>query len=239
MNFVEFLVTVLMSIQPWYGDQESWDDRQARMTLVAQGIDDASSRMTCSDAFKIPECKRKWPGSKKQLALLLVTKGWWESKFAKHVHEGNCGPNECDSVKHPDGTITWKARSPWQIQQMGWVRKGEWEKIDKADQQGTTVAANIAARALAAGYSYCGTIDGAIGTYGGAGCNWPGATVHRIWFNKQFEKSEETFKTEMAARKKKFEEALAAKAAAAEKAAEAEKAKAAPSEPKVIARSGN
>jgi hypothetical protein len=242
MTFAEFLLTVLMAIQPWYKDQESWDDRQARMTLVAEAIDDASSRMTCSDKYAVPECKRKWAKSKKELAFLLVTKGWWESKFAKHVHEGNCGPDECDAIKKNGVTLAHAARSPWQIQNTGFVKKGEWEKINKADRAGTFTSANIAARALSAGLSRCDTIDGAIGSYGGIGCNWPGAAKRSAWYRKQLAKSEETFKTEMETRRKKVEEAAAAKAAAeaaaeAKRAAEEERAKAAPSEPKVVARS--
>jgi hypothetical protein len=126
------------------------------------------------------------------------------------------------------------ARSPWQIQNTGFVRKGEWEKINKADREGTFTSANIAARALSAGLGRCKTIEGAIAAYGGAGCDWPGAIKRAAWHRKQLVKSEENLKTEMETRKKKVEEAAAAKAAADAKAAE--KAKAAPSEPKVVPR---
>ena len=175
MNFIQFITMVLLSMVPSYGDKEPWDHRIQRMEIVAKAIDDASARATCSDLYAEEKCKRLWPGSKRDLAMLLVTKGFWESGFAKNVHEGKCRPFECDASK-VNGNVIHRARSPWQIQRTGLVTNEEYAKMKFASLESTTLAAIVATRYLAMGMGKCHTIPGAISIYGGAGvCNWPGA----------------------------------------------------------------
>jgi len=175
MNLIKFITVVLLSMEPSYGDKEPWDDRTQRMEIVAKAIDDAAARATCSDPYAVETCKRLWPGSKRELALLLVTKGYWESRFAKNVHEGVCRPYECDASR-VNGSVVHRARSPWQIQKTGLVSKEEYAQMKSSSLESTTMAAVVATRYLSVGMGKCHTIPGAIAIYGGAGsCNWKGA----------------------------------------------------------------
>jgi len=193
MNLIQFITVVLLSMGPSYGDREPWDLRTQRMEIVAKAIDDASAQATCSDAYAVETCKRSWPGSKRELALLLVTKGYWESRFAKNVHEGKCRPYECDAATI-NGNIIHRARSPWQIQRTGLVSKEEYAKMKSASLESTTMAAVVATRHLAVGMAKCRTIPGAISIYGGAGnCNWKGSAGRYKFFKDISARSEADF----------------------------------------------
>ncbi len=190
MDFVKFITLMLLSLEPSYGDKESWDARTERMTVIAKAIDDASSKATCSDVYAIASCQKTWKGSKKDLAILLVTKGYWESRFAKNVHEGKCGAKECDAIL-VNGNIKHKARSPWQIQRTLLVSKDEYSQMNSSTNESTTMSANIATRYLVVGMNTCHTIKGAIAQYGGAGCNWSGADHRYAFFKSLSSRSQE------------------------------------------------
>ncbi|NBP01860.1 MAG: hypothetical protein EBU90_17325 [Proteobacteria bacterium] len=191
MSFIAYITTILLGLQPAYGDNETWQERTDRMTIVAEAIDDASSRATCSDKYNVEGCVATWPQDKKSLAILLVTKGYWESKFAKNVHEGKCRPYECDSYRK-DGHLIHKARSPWQIQRTGLVSKEEYSKMNSSSQESTTVSANVAVRYLSIGMRQCHTIMGAMSIYGGVkSCNWSGVKHRLSFYKKLMEKSPE------------------------------------------------
>lgn len=202
MNFIQYITLMLLSLEPSYGDKESWEARTERMTVIAKAVDDAASKATCSDSYAIPSCEKKWAGSKKELATLLITKGYWESRFAKHVHEGKCRNKECDAIV-VQGKIHHLARSPWQIQRVpSLVSTDEYKKMNYSTVEGTTVSANVATRYLITGFNSCHTIKGAISMYGGAGCkNNSWATPRYNFFTKLLSKSEETLSQEANKRK--------------------------------------
>ena len=182
MSFIKYLITVLLSLDPSYSDKETWTERTVRMEIIAVAIDDASSRATCSDKYDIPDCKKIWPQSKKNLAILLVTKGFWESRFAKNVHEGKCQPYECDSYR-VNGGVRHRARSPWQIQKTGIVTGEEYKKMSFATIESTTMSANVATRYLSVGMKTCNTILGTMAIYGGANsCTWPGVIPREAFY---------------------------------------------------------
>lgn len=171
MNFVSIILTMLLSLVPAYNDKETWEEREARMEIVAQSIDDAVSNQTCTGKYENPLCIKKWPHSKKMLAVLLITKGNFESHFAKNIHSGKCKNFQCDVIRK-NGAIYHKARSPWQIQETGFLKPGEWEMMNGDSLAETTVSANVAARILTSGILTCNTVKGAFGHYAGAGCDW-------------------------------------------------------------------
>lgn len=172
MNFVNYITTILLSLQPSYSDGENWEQRTERMTVIAQAIDDAASKSTCTDKYATVPCTKVWSSDKKSLVLLLVTKGYWESRFAKNVHEGKCRKYECDAYT-VNGNILHRARSPWQIQRTSLVTKEEYEKMNSSSLESTTLSAIVATRYLALGMNKCHTISGAMSIYGGAKtCNW-------------------------------------------------------------------
>lgn len=193
MNLIKFITMVLLSMEPSYSDKEPWDDRTQRMEIVAKAIDKAAAQATCTDSHATEACKRLWPGSKRELALVLVTKGYWESRFAKNVHEGVCRPYECDASR-ANGNIVHRARSPWQIQKTGLVTKEEYAKMKSSSLESTTMSAIAATRHLAVGMAKCHTIPGAMSVYAGVkSCNWKGALQRYKFFQDISSRSDEDF----------------------------------------------
>ena len=177
--------------------------------MIATAIDDASSKATCEDKYNTPDCKKEWTRGKRSLAILLITKGFWESKFAKNVHEGKCRPFECDSYT-VNGNRIHKARSPWQIQRTGLVSKEEYSKMNSASLESTTISANVATRYLTHGMNSCHTIEGTIAIYGGVNsCKWEGAKPRARFYNDLSKRSETELQTIASKRKEKLEARLA------------------------------
>jgi len=203
---IQYLLIILLGLPPAYTDNETWDERTERMEVVATAIDNAASKATCQDRYENKECVRTWTGSNKQLALLLITKGWWESKFAKNVHEGKCREFECDAIK-VGGNVIHKARTPWQMQQTGFLRRGEWEGMVGSDLRSTAIAAIVAARILGSGLKRCKNIHGAMASYGGVKkCDWRGVDKRYNWFLRLSEKTDEAHAESADFRKKSAQE---------------------------------
>lgn len=212
---LNYILLLLMSVTPAYSDLETWDERIARMTILAGAIDNAASWATCTDKYeptKEKPCKVQWTGNKKDLAILLVTKGYWESRFSKRVHEGKCKPDECDPHRNSDGTVTHRARTSWQMQFTSYVKEEEWRTFVGADQKSTNTAAGVAARILSKAHARCNNgIYGALSGYAGnMGCSWSGVANRFEFFKKLKAKSEDILKKEGEKEKMKLEERLRA-----------------------------
>lgn len=206
MNFVQYITIILLSLEPSYSDKETWIERTARMETIAQAIDDASSEATCSDKYDVPNCKKNWPKDKRSLGLLLVTTGFWESRFAKNVHEGKCRTYECDSFRTAEGHIRHRARSPWQIQKTVFVSKEEYSKMNDSSIESTTMSAEVATRYLSHGIKTCNTIVGAMAFYAGAkNCLWSEARKRMAFYTVLEHKKNEQFESEVENRKMKLE----------------------------------
>ncbi len=178
MTLYDILLVILLSLPAAHSDTETRVQREARMAVVATAIADASLRATCEEDWTDSEiCERIWPRSRNELAYLLLTIGFWESRYAWNIHAVKCKPWECDPSRTLDGRLYHKARSVWQLQ---WVRdttRSQWLAIGGVEQVPTTEAAWLASRRLARGYRSCNTIRGAIGVYSGSRhqCAWPEA----------------------------------------------------------------
>lgn len=206
MNFVQYITVILLSLEPSYSDKETWFERATRMETIAHAIDDASSKATCSDKYDVPNCKKDWPKDKRSLGLLLVTTGFWESRFAKNVHEGKCRTYECDSFRAADGNIRHRARSPWQIQKTVFVSKEEYSKMNDLSIESTTMSANVATRYLSHGLKTCSTIIGTMAFYAGAkNCLWSEARKRMAFYTTLDQKQNDQLKLEAETRKMKLE----------------------------------
>lgn len=206
---MNYILTVLLSLEPAYTDKETWDERVERMTIVASAIVEASSKATCQDNYDVVDCKKTWPGSKKSLALLLVTNGYWESKFAKNVHEGKCKSYECDAHE-VNGNVYHRARSPWQIQKTGLVTKQDYDKMNSSTLESTTISAMVATKHLSIGMNSCKTIIGAMSIYGGVkSCKWEGVKNRAEFYKKLDQKSDEQLEKSVEKRKKNLQDKLA------------------------------
>src|SRR5690606_13187966 len=84
MPLKALILLTLLSRTPHHKDSESWESREARMELVASGIDASVAMATCTEtdeSFPIPEgCKPIWGGTQKSLAMLLVTQAVSEER---------------------------------------------------------------------------------------------------------------------------------------------------------------
>lgn len=183
------LFAVLMGLPPYYLDGETKDERAARMTVVAGAMDAAASYATCTEDFARDWCRPVWPASEKAELLAAETAiGWHESRFALHVHQGRCGPTECDARKLPDGRIIHMARSPWQIQWSS-VTKDHWYIMVGTSEIATFEASYAAARVLGAARARCQRqgdwVTVAVSAYAGLGCStWPGAVPRVATYRK-------------------------------------------------------
>lgn len=206
MNLTQLITVVIMSLTPAYGDRETWEEREKRVGMIAVAIDEAAARGTCVEAYEVEGCEKVWPGSKRELAMVLVATGYFESKFAKNVHEGKCKSYECDSYRRA-GQIVHRARSLWQIQKTGLVTRDEYEKMKSMTVEGTTTSAIAATRHIAIGMKKCKTILGAFSMYSGAKvCSWKDGRLRENFFRTINDRPDEEFKVLAENQKKKIEE---------------------------------
>ena len=158
------ILAVALTLPAYSGDQETPNQRLERVSVIARAVDKASAKATC--AHKLPEgsprCRRVWPGSQRELAALLLTQAWHESRLAEHVHADRCGPLECDRGF---------AKSLWQVHASGNLPKARWLTIGGTDQESTDRAAKAATRYLAGARARCGRMTR------GTGADWAAYTI--------------------------------------------------------------
>lgn len=187
----ESLLAAAMAFPAWHGDKESPADREARLGVIAQAIDEAVAVATCREqkpqrrdgneasanqGGKSDECKRFWHGTQRELGFLLLGQAFFETRLALHVHAGKCRVEigECDSGR---------AISLWQLQAGYHLPVERWKQLAGTDLDSTREAAIEAARALARGRNFCnGSLEGAVASYAtGKSCQWKGA-AQRVRF---------------------------------------------------------
>ena len=172
MDLAQWVLMVLLALPAAYVDRDEVD-RAQRMEVIADAVSEVCDRATCENAYADDQCRPIWHRSKRELAALLVTKGWWESRFALNVHAGKCKPYECDAIKYK-GTIIHRARSPWQLQRTAFSEH-EWDHMTGTGLKPTRNAAWAAAKVLSRGSSRCKTPFGTLSWYGRQRCDWRGA----------------------------------------------------------------
>jgi hypothetical protein len=102
MTFLQFTQTVyavLLSFAPWHGDVETQAQREARLGIAATSIAIASDQ-----------------NIERAIALMVQAKS--ETNLARHVHRGECGPNDCDAAwvrTHGGRLRVFRARNLWQV----------------------------------------------------------------------------------------------------------------------------
>lgn len=197
----ESLLAAAMTFPAWYGDKESPDDRQARLSVIAQAIDDAVGIATCRDSKpsrrgsssrskshveakrEAAACKRFWHGSQRELGFLLLGQAFFETRLALHVHAGNCRVEigECDGGR---------SISLWQLQSNYHLPLERWRTLSGTDLESTREAALEASRVLARARNFCnGSLEGAIANYAtGRSCRWKHAGKRMSFVKKMLAK---------------------------------------------------
>jgi Cu/Zn superoxide dismutase len=168
---LEKLILLLMTLTPYYKDIESISDRQVRITVISKAIIDAADEYTCQGNYAT-NCTVKWKGSKKQLVLMAAVQAKFETNYALHIHQGNCGPTECDPT-FSNGKLIHLAKSLWQLHKNK-HNKADWPFLEGTSYEATRKSAFHAMRVLISGYS-CNGYEGAFAASAGVGCKWKGA----------------------------------------------------------------
>ena len=176
MTLHEIVLGILLSLPPWHADpqRESPEQREVRLGVVATAIVDASNHATCHQR----KCDPLWGRSREDLAALLIVQGWWESRYALHVHQDKCRIKigECDAGR---------AKSVWQVHASGPVSVKFWSTIGGVEQGPTLRAAWAATLVLSHAQSRCDTIQGTIAMYAtGRRCSWKGAADRYAMFQR-------------------------------------------------------
>ncbi len=103
-----------------------------------------------------------------ELAAMLVTLGWYESKFATRIAEGRCKPFECDRGR---------ARGVFQIHRRAGMTDAEWDGLLGTGEEPTLAAAREAARRVNAARARCRSLEssqdwaaGVFSSLAGRGC---------------------------------------------------------------------
>ena len=167
MNLSAYVLATLMFLPPAYTDQ-SEVGRDERMKTIASAVTSAVSRASCVGPYEEADCKKLWTGAPEDLAALVVTKGWWESRYARNVHEGNCRSYECDPWSR-NGVVSHRARTPWQFQKTSYSAPF-WESMVGTGFEETRNAAWVASVILSRGHEACRSFQGALVWYGRGRC---------------------------------------------------------------------
>lgn len=142
-------------------------------------------------------CKRIWPGSQKELAMLLVAQAVHETHLSQLIHDNKCRLEigECDSQKIWNSRLgryvyVQQSYSLWQLKLFRDIPREDWVLIESG-RPGTEAAAWHAARRLSSAYRACKTIRGAISRYArGRGCVWKGAEKRETTWKRLMLRSE-------------------------------------------------
>ena len=162
-HLLAILTALLVSLPAWHEDTETLEERTDRMGTIASAVLLTADQATCSDDYMM-SCTPVWPGDRDELAILLVTLAWYESRLSERIHSGLCRPGECDyeAVHHPiTGKLvseTFRARTMWQMHYAPrLMSRSEWNSMSGQSLEATATAAWAASKLLGAMARSCKT----------------------------------------------------------------------------------
>lgn len=158
MNLTTYLLTAIATFPTFHEDVgEQFSVRkqeQAQMiaTAIDQAVDESSG----------------WPDSKRELASLMLTIAWHETRLSLRIHDGRCKPLECDRGR---------ARGLWQLQAQRSLPRERWLLVAGLNPEATDGAAREAARFVVRSRRMCAVatrgrawIGPTLTAYAGRGC---------------------------------------------------------------------
>ena len=156
MSFTTYILTAISSLPMFHedvGDQFA-AQKQQQAEIIASAISRAA------------ENTRGWPGSKRELATLLLTVAWHETRLSLRIHGGQCKPFECDHGR---------ARGLWQLHTHASLSRERWLTVAGLDAESTFNGAAEAALALTRSRHMCRKrgvdwVAATISAYAGRGC---------------------------------------------------------------------
>lgn len=155
--FAVVIFSVLVGFQPHHLDaNETPFERAQRMAVAALAVSSVSAEATCQGDWAHADwCKPIWPGSRRELAALLVMKARMESGLARRIQEGDCRGMECDAYRDARGTLHYRAHGYWQLQESAMVPRREWRAAIGLDAESVRTGAWAAAKVLSASRKRC------------------------------------------------------------------------------------
>jgi hypothetical protein len=129
VNLTAYLLAAIASLPTFHEDigDELAVQKRAQAETIATAITQAVE--------KTPN----WPGSKRELATLLLTVAWHETRLSLRIHDGHCKPYECDHGR---------ARGLWQLHAHASLPRERWLTVSGLDLPSTVNGASEAALAL-------------------------------------------------------------------------------------------
>jgi hypothetical protein len=158
VNLISYVLAAIAALPTFHEDigEQFTATKHAQAETIAAAIADAVDHVD------------DWPGSKRELATLLLTVAWHETGLSLRIHEGRCKPYECDHGR---------ARGLWQLHVHSLLPRARWLGVAGLDFESTRTAAFEAARALvrsrhmcAAGVRTSAWVAPTLAAYAGRGC---------------------------------------------------------------------
>ena len=157
----EMVLTLLLSLSPWHEDiNEENEARKARLGLISDSQVEVADKLTCGGQYGVPRCVVVFAGTRNELLSLLITAGWWETRYSARIHAGDCKEDECDGGA---------ARGVYQVQQNGFVPKELWEKSLGDTPEATYAATMAAALSFSQAWKACHARHGMRGVWSAYG----------------------------------------------------------------------
>jgi len=169
---VEKVSAHLVSLPLWWEDArlEKPEDRKERLDIVADTQLDVAYELTCTGVYDTPECEPQFHSDYRKLVGLIITAGFWETRYARRIQLGDCkkkgekmplggvaSRNECDSGR---------ARSVYQVQKNGAYPEELWDNALGLDWQSHRDAAMAAGLTFSHAWKKCYGNHGDYGVWG-------------------------------------------------------------------------
>lgn len=150
MSLTTYLLTAIASLPTFHEDvgEHYAEQKREQAQMIATAIDQAVQQ------------NGDWPDGRRELATLMLTVAWHETRLSLRIHDGRCKPLECDRGK---------ARGLWQLQAHRSLPKERWLRVAGFNPEATRTAAREAAIALVRSRRMCSVAT--------RGRDWVGATL--------------------------------------------------------------
>ncbi|HYO94086.1 MAG TPA: hypothetical protein VER33_06215 [Polyangiaceae bacterium] len=158
MSLTAYLLTAIASLPTYREDigPEFAEQKLQQSQMVAEAINEAV------------DGAENWSGTRRELATLMLTVAWHETRLSLRIHDGRCKPLECDRGR---------ARGLWQLQVQRSLPREQWLKVAGFEPEPTRIAAREAVKMLVRSRRMCSVVTRGrdwvaptLTAYAGCGC---------------------------------------------------------------------
>lgn len=157
MSLTEVAILSVLSSLPVFHEDVGSSDKSSQLEEVASAVYQTSIRV-------------RWGGDRRELAALLLTIAWHETRLSLRIHAGDCKPLECDRGR---------SLSLFQLQARSLSNPVFWPALRVRTPESTLFSALEAGRALSRSRNLCRSlyrsgddwVPYTLGAYAGRGCS--------------------------------------------------------------------